>query len=163
MSTMPNALKASIRAPGTRSAPSSKDPSQAKMLARRHLRARKALTRRIRRVIALATVCAFLGIWLLIFGVLLAGRDPALSASTRNTVAIITSSGSKKSQANTRAKASSPKSTAITSVSSQRSNLLSSTQSNSSSTPSKTSTVKSQGTSETNSSSEPSAVSTRQS
>jgi hypothetical protein len=51
------------------------------------LRARRAGIRRIRVRIAAGAVCLFLACWLTIFGVLVEGKDPALSANARRDAA----------------------------------------------------------------------------
>jgi hypothetical protein len=65
-----------IDRPRTPPAPSAGNPQE---LAAGRLRAQRALTRRIRRTVALTAVCVFMASWLLIFVVLADGHDPALA------------------------------------------------------------------------------------
>src|SRR5580704_16988843 len=59
--------------------PASADQKRAR--GEQRLRSRIAVTRRIRVRIALGSVCLCLVCWLTIFGVLVEGKDPALSAN----------------------------------------------------------------------------------
>jgi hypothetical protein len=57
--------------------------AHSKALGEAALQARRAFVRRIRRNIAIGGVCLFFASWLLIFGVLVSGHDPALGRARR--------------------------------------------------------------------------------
>jgi hypothetical protein len=100
MSATPTVLERPLRrsAPRTPSRPTS--AGEARALGASRLRARRALTRRIRRTVAIATVCVFLATWLLIFEVLVSGHDPALSrAAHRAATSVTTTSGTSSAKA----------------------------------------------------------------
>jgi len=69
--------------------PASADEKRAR--GEQRLRSRRAVIRRICVRIALGSVCLFLVCWLTIFGVLVEGKDPALSAKAHHNEAQLSS------------------------------------------------------------------------
>jgi cytoskeletal protein RodZ len=102
--------KATPQQPGPES-PASSEEKRAR--GEQRLRSRRAVIRRIRVRIALGSVCLFLLCWLAIFGVLVEGKDPALSAKAHHNEAHVsaavksTVSHSPKSSSSAKSKAAS--------------------------------------------------------
>jgi hypothetical protein len=89
------------------------------------LRSRRAVIRRIRVRIALGSVCLFLVCWLTIFGVLVEGKDPALSAKAHRDEAHVSTTtksigrGSPKSSSGVKAEAASTETTSTETTSTE--------------------------------------------
>lgn len=142
--------------PTPRRPPPSADSDEltsARALGSARVRAQRAMTRRIRRTIAAGTVCTFLAVWLLIFGVLVSGHDPALGRDARHTA--VSSTGTSSSPTTS--------GSSTDSGSSIESTTESGTSTDSDESASETSTSDSSESASGVSASEPATVSTRQS
>jgi cytoskeletal protein RodZ len=93
---------------GAREGRSPAEIARAKAIVAGRLEARARRASRIRRMIATGTVCLFAATWLIIFGVLAAGHDPALSRSTRLAAASAAQTGSSTQQPDTSTQQSDP-------------------------------------------------------